>query len=63
MKQKTENVLVRFKPDVKAQFKAVADYKGLSMSGLITLIVKEEYRKMLSEQGGIQGGINEKIKY
>lgn len=63
LKQKTENVLVRFKPEVKEQFKAVADYKGLSMSGLITLIVKEEYRKMLLEQGGIQGGINEKIKY
>ena len=50
MRSKTENVLVRFKPEVKEQFLAVADYKGLSMSGLITLIVKEEYRKMIQEQ-------------
>ena len=45
-KQKTETVLVRFKPDVKEEFKQVAAFKGLSMSALITLLVKEEYRKM-----------------
>lgn len=50
MRIKTENVLVRFKPEVKEQFMTVADYKGLSMSGLITFLVKEEYRKMEQEQ-------------
>lgn len=55
MRVKTENVLVRFKPEVKEQFLAVADYKGLSMSGLITLIVKEEYRKMIQEQQELKG--------
>lgn len=49
LQKKTENVLVRFKPEVKQMFLEVAEHKGLSMSGLITLIVKEEYRKIKNE--------------
>lgn len=54
MRIKTENVLVRFKPEVKEMFLEVADYKGLSMSGLITMIVKEEYKKMLVEKAELE---------
>lgn len=50
MRIKTENVLVRFKPEVKKMFHEVAEDKGLSMSGLITYLVIREYKAMIKER-------------
>ena len=50
MRIKTENVLVRFKPEVKQMFHEVAEDKGLSMSGLITYLVIREYKAMIKER-------------
>ena len=50
MRVKTENVLVRFKPEVKKMLHEVAEDKGLSMSGLITYLVIREYKAMIKER-------------
>lgn len=54
MRNKTVNVLVRFAPDVKEELVETAKYKGLSMSGLITLLIREEYKKMLLEKSKLE---------
>lgn len=50
MRTKTENVLVRFKPEVKKMFLEVAEDKGLSMSALITFLVIREHKEMMKEK-------------
>lgn len=47
---KTTNVLIRLSPEEKAQLEELAAYKGISMSAIINMLFKAEYRKMKAEQ-------------
>lgn len=53
-KIKTTNVLIRLSPQVKSELDEIAEFRGVSMTAIITMLLREEYNKIKYEKAELK---------